>query len=432
MTPTLVDLDAIRRAMSDAQIRSIAYAPRHKVALWEGSVSAGKTVASLWAFLFALRQAPTNGLVVVIGKTLQTIYQNLFTLLQSDEIFGALAAQVKYTPGATSARILGREVMVLGANDAKSEGKIRGATVALAYVDEATLLPEGFWPMLLTRLRVPGARLLATTNPGPRNHWLRKDYILRADQIGMQVFSFTMADNPSLDPAYVADMERSFTGVFYERYILGRWTNAEGAIYDMWDPAKHVTPWATLPSMSRLFACGVDYGTTNATAALRFGLGDDGRLYLTDEWRHDSRAGQARWTDGQLSKGLREWLATPPTPHGPQDVEWIVVDPSAASFKLQLFNDGQSNVMAGNNSVVDGIRTVASLLAAERLAVSDRCPGFIDEAPGYAWDPKATEAGKDAPIKERDHSMDAGRYAVHSTAVLWRPFTREVKTSAAA
>lgn len=394
--------------MSDAQIRSIAYAPRRKVALWEGSVSAGKTVASLWAFLFALRTAPTNGLVVIIGKTLQTIYQNLFTLLQSDEIFGALAGQVRYTPGATSARILGREVMVVGANDAKSEGKIRGATIALAYVDEATLLPQGFWPMLLTRLRVPGARLLATTNPGPRNHWLRKDYILRADAVGMQVFSFTMDDNPSLTAEYVADMKRSFTGVFYERYILGRWVNAEGAVYDGFDESRHVGP---LPAGVTILAklVGFDYGTVNASAAVCLGLGSDRRLYVIGDWRHDSRAGEARWTDAELSAGLRAWM--------PDDVESVHVDPSAASFIEQLWRDGV-RVFAADNSVLDGIRRVASLLATGQMQIVD-APNLVEEIPGYVWDPKASERGEDKPFKENDHQSDAWRYSVNAAYGLW-------------
>jgi PBSX family phage terminase large subunit len=415
-------LDAVLRWMSPAQLRSIVNADQAKLTLWEGSVSAGKTIASLFALLAAIRAAPTNGLVVIIGKTLQTVYQNVIVPLQSRELFGPLAGAVQYTRGAPTARILGREVSILGANDAKAAGKIQGSTIALAYVDEATLLPPGYWPMLITRLRVLGARLLATTNPGPRNHWLRKDWILKADQVGMQVFSFQMDDNPSLSEEYKASMRASFTGIFYDRYILGKWTNAEGAIYDMWNPAVHVIPWASLPKMRRLYAVGVDYGTHNAFAAELLGHGDDGRLYLVDEWAHISTDdGQQRWTDGQLSTGLRTWMGQQHTPHLAPRIEWIAIDPSAASFRQQLFYDGLSNVMDADNDVVPGLRSIQTLLASGRLLVSDRCAGWIEEAPGYAWDPKATDEGFDRPIKREDHRMDAGRYAVHSTDALWRP-----------
>jgi phage terminase large subunit len=116
----------------------------------------------------------------------------------------------------------------------------------------------------------------------------------------------------------------------------------------------------------------------------------------------------------QLSAGLRGWL------RGFPPVEWLAVDPAAASLKVQLHNDGITNVVDADNDVAYGIRTLSSLLAGGQLLVSDRCQGFIKEAPGYSWDPKATERGEDKPIKVADHSLDAGRYAVVTTEALWR------------
>jgi PBSX family phage terminase large subunit len=416
------DLQQVLRIMSPAQIKSIAHSPRSKIALWEGSVSAGKTIASLFALLIAIAKAPQNGIIVIVGKTLQTVYQNVFVNLQSKELFGAVAGQVQYTRGATAARILGREVMVTGANDAKAEGRIRGATCSLIYVDEATILPSlEYFHMLVTRLRVPGARLLATTNPGARNHWLRVEYMLRAAEVGMGIFSFRMRDNPTLEASYVASMERTFTGVFYKRFILGEWTNAAGAIFDMWDPDQHVKPWAELPRMHRLIGVGMDYGTSNASAALMLGLGEDRKLYLVDEWRHDpKKAPHLRLTDLQQSRMVREWLRRP---HLPYDTtlqpEWFIVDPAAAHFRAQLFNDGLST-QAGDNEVAAGIRTMSSLLGSGQFLSTTRCPGFNDEMPGYVWDEKATEKGVDAPVKVDDHSLDGGRYVVHTTRETWR------------
>jgi phage terminase large subunit len=63
---------------------------------------------------------------------------------------------------------------------------------------------------------------------------------------------------------------------------------------------------------------------------------------------------------------------------------------------------------------------VAAALAAGRLLVHESCAGLLSELPGYSWDPKATERGEDAPLKVDDHSCDALRYAVHSTAHEWR------------
>ncbi|QDZ15790.1 PBSX family phage terminase large subunit [Humibacter ginsenosidimutans] len=416
-------------SLSPKQIWSIVRSKVAKIALWVGAVSGGKTIASLFAWLIAVREARGAGLIVIVGKTLQTIERNIIEPLQDPNLFGELAAQTVHTRGSTTATILGREVHLVGANDARSEEKIRGATIELAYVDEATLLPVGFWEMLLTRLRTPHSRLLATTNPGSFNHWLRVQYILDAAAKNMVVFQFTMDDNPSLTDEYVRDMKAAFTGIFFDRFILGKWTNAEGAIFDMWDPKKHQIRWDELPTMWRLIAVGIDYGTTNPTAAILLGIAlhtdhfgrHHPKLYAIDEWRYESKTERQKLTDAELSRGIREWLAQPHLPPNQPRLQpdWIILDPSAASFRVQLQQDGLISTQA-DNDVLDGIRTVASLLQSGHLLVTDRCTGWIKEVTEYVWDAKAAEVGEDKPVKKNDHSQDALRYAIKTTENIWR------------
>lgn len=416
-------------ALSHKQVSSVVESTRAKIALWVGAVSAGKTIASLFAFLFAVRLCKGTGLIIIVGKTLQTIERNILAPLMDDRLFGELSKQIVHTKGSGVALILGKEVHLVGANDSRSEEKIRGSTVELAYVDEATLLPPGFWEMLVSRLRVAGARLLATTNPGSTRHWLRLEWILAAASKNMLVFHFTMDDNPQYfpggdpGPEYIRDMKASYTGVFYDRMIKGLWTNAEGAVFDSWDEKKHVIPHASLPRMERILGAGVDYGTTNATAALMLGIGVDRRLYVIDEWRHDARANQVRITNGAIVKGITGWLDQASLPDGSRPApEWIILDPSAASLRVEMFEQGMVNVMSGNNDVLYGIQTVSSVLQAGNLIVSDRCTGLIGEMTEYRWDEKATENGEDKPIKALDHSVDALRYVVTTTESNWRPY----------
>jgi len=426
------DFSQVLSTFSRKQIRSVVEAGRTpQIALWSGAVSSGKTIASLLAFLIALCEAPTRGLIVITGKTKETIERNLIEPLQSAELFGALAKHVHHTRGAGIATIFGRTVHIVGANDSLAEGKIRGATIALAYADEATLLPRGFWMMLLSRLRVPGAKLLATTNPDGPAHWLRKDFILRAADVGLRSWHFTLDDNPSLDPVYVNLLKKQYVGLWYRRFILGEWCLAEGAVYDMWDPARHVVK--ELPVIDRWLSAGIDYGTTNPFAALILGLGHpepDGtrRLYLTHEWRWDSKHQRRALTDVEYSEKFRSWLGELPHPHfeAAKGIwpEWTVVDPSAASFVQQLHRDGLTPTLA-RNEVLDGIRTVSSLLARDLLRVHESCDGWINEIPGYSWDPDKAEKGEDAPIKAADHSLDGGRYGIHTTEALWRPHVQE-------
>lgn len=410
--------------MSRAQLLSVADCTKAKIALWSGAVRSGKTFISLFAFLFAVLRAPRTGNIIIVGRTLDTINGNIFSLLTNPEIFGTLTKYISYTPGAKSAQILGRTVHLYGANDASSETKIRGLTVCLAYVDEATILPEGFWKMLVTRLSVDGARLLATTNPGSKNHWLRKEWILKASEKNLIHFAFTMNDNPSLSEEFKRDMQASFAGVFYKRFIEGLWTNAAGAIYPMWDDDTHLIKHADLPPIKRTLAVGMDYGTTNTTVALLLGLTDEPqpRLVLIDEWHYSSSEHHGETIpDIELSRKFREWLKAK---HGPEGIyvpapEFVFLDPSAASMRAQLHTD-RITPWAADNTVLDGIADIANLLAQGKLIVTDKCVTFLAEVTEYEWDEKASDEGRDEVVKRDDHAMDAARYAIRSSIGQWQ------------
>lgn len=405
--------------LSPKQIASIVECEQHSINIWCGAIRAGKTIASIVAFFIAVQKAPSTGLILICGRTLQTIERNIIEPMQDEKVFGPFVHAVQHTRGSSTATILGRTVHLIGAADVRAEGKLRGLTACLAMVDEATLLPEEFWTQLLGRLSVEGARLLATTNPGSPNSYLKKKFIDRADVLDLGFWNFTMDDNPSLSEKYKRDKLAEFSGVFRERAIFGKWVGAEGGVYDMFDPARHVVKWDELPEMQAILGAGVDYGTTNPTAATMLGLGVDNCLYVVDEWYVKTNADSASWSDVQLSMGLREWLERQHLPRQEIPVGPTIVDPAAKSFRVQLKQDGLKT-HAASNEVLDGIRTVSSLFALDKLKVSDRCYRLLDELPDYRWDPAATERGEDKVIKSNDHVCDSLRYVCHTTARKWR------------
>ncbi|MFE6742317.1 terminase large subunit domain-containing protein [Streptomyces tubercidicus] len=245
--------------LSRKQLRSVVQASA-RINLWHGAVRSGKTIASLLAWLLAVAEAPPSGLILVVGRSLQTIERNVFEPLADPSLFGPVAAQVRHTRGATTATVLGRTVHLIGAADARAEGRLRGLTASLAYVDEATLLPEGFWVQLLARLSVPGARLLATTNPDSPRHWLKAGYLDRAHELDLKAWHFRLDDNPSLSADYVAALAAEYVGLWKRRMIDGAWVVAEGAVFDTYDEQQHVVD--VLPQMRRHWL-GIDYGTSN-------------------------------------------------------------------------------------------------------------------------------------------------------------------------
>lgn len=410
--------------LSAKQIHSWqASTTRDRFTLWDGAIRSGKTIISLFAFLDWIGNHAPQGPIAIIGKTHTTIVRNIL------DVIGMIAPKGigAYSMGSDRVHIMGRPVWIIGANDAQAESKVRGLTLAGAYVDEATLLPEAFFVQLLGRLSIPGARLFATTNPDSPAHWLKTNYIDRIDSLdGWGFWHFTMDDNPGLTPEYVAAKKKEFTGLWYRRFIQGEWVSAEGAIYDMWDPHKHITPWDQLPRMIDCYAAGIDYGTQNPTSAVILCLGEDHHLYLVDEWRLDqTNRGHGTWTDAEQSQAILHWLRTTThAPHLDTTPRRIIVDPAAASFKVQLRQDGAWGLTDANNDVLYGIRLMANGLANGWLHISSRCTGLINEAPGYSWDPKAQKAGEDRPIKTNDHSLDAARYALTTTERLWRHHIR--------
>lgn len=406
--------------LGELQERSIAHSTA-RLNIWSGAVRSGKTIASLLRWLMYIADAPAGGALVVSGKTYDTIARNVFGPLTDPAITGPAANLIKWTRGATTATILGRPVEVITANDERAEGRLRGMTCAGAYIDEATLLPESFWTQMLARTSLPQAKIFATTNPDGPQHWLRQKFLLREGELNLRSWHFTLDDNPSLDPEFVASLKLEYVGLWHRRMILGEWCLAEGAVYDMWDPDRHVLD--VLPVIREWVALGVDYGTSNPFAGLILALGVDGRLYLTHEWWWNSKLQRRQLTDVEYSERLRAWmgqLEIPRTDLKGIRPRYVVVDPSAASFVAQVWQDGLSPTL-GDNSVLDGIRTVASLLARDKLKIHRSCVNLINEIPGYSWDDDKAQKGEDAPLKVDDHGCDAMRYAIHTTQALWRP-----------
>jgi PBSX family phage terminase large subunit len=369
----------------------------------------------------------------MVGKSRDTLWRNIFEPIEKDPALAFLMPYVSYRQGAITATIMGTKVNVIGASDAKAESKIRGMTVGGAYGDELTVWPEDFFKQLLARMSPPAAQFFGTTNPDSPQHWLKVGYLDRLDVLtNWRRFHFVMDDNPGLTEQFKTDLKLEYSGLWYKRFILGMWVSAEGAIYEDWDEDTHVIPFSEMPRIQRVLAVGIDYGTTNATVAILLGITDERntrgqptpRLIAMDEWRYDSKKTGHRLSDAKLAARFHEWLLEE---HAPFDLditpEYIIVDPSAASFSEALA-ELKLTTWAADNGVKDGISDIATLLSQGHLIVTDRCKSLIEEAPGYVWDEKATFFGEDKPVKLNDHAMDAWRYSVRSTKNLWQPLMR--------
>ena len=379
----------------------------------DGSVRSGKTVSSIVAWIYFVKQAPPGELLMT-GKTERTLKRNVL-----DPLVAMVGSRhCKLNKGTGELSLFGRRVYLAGANDERAEAKIRGMTLAGAYCDEITLYPESFFTMLLSRLSVPNARLIGTTNPDSPYHWLKINYLDRENELNLKHWHFTLDDNPNLDPAYVEALKKEYTGLWYKRFIQGLWVQAEGAVYDMWDESKHVVSKVPHPHDCDRLIAGGDYGTSNPTTMQLIGR-HGGRWYVLREYYFDSKKAGHQKTDAQYADDVEAWLGDV------RDRVTIYLDPAAASFILQLRSRGL-HVIEADNAVLDGIQLISRLLADDKLFVHESCIHLRREFASYVWDQKAQQRGEDKPLKKNDHALDAVRYALY-THLQNPPMDEEVR-----
>jgi PBSX family phage terminase large subunit len=370
-----------------------------KINIWQGAVRSGKTYISLWRFLKELTYGP-KGEYVIISRTYDSFKRNILPLLTD-----MIGADIKYYYGKRELVVWDKTIHMVGADDDRSEAKIRGPTFSGAYVDEATIVPEAVFKMLISRCAMKDAKIFATTNPDSPYHWLKKEFIDNNPDV--KSWQFTLDDNPELTSDEKAYLKRQYKGLWYQRFIEGRWVQAAGAIYDFFDPMLHVIDFPT--SNPAYTIVGVDYGTTNPTAFVQLDINPDKypNMWVSDVYYYDSREKQRQKTDTEYANDLKEFIRNKP-------VRAIYVDPSATSFKIECKRSEIYPIYDAENEVLDGIRLTAKYFNNGTLKICRNCQPLIHEIQSYIWDPKCTLSGIDKPLKEHDHCLDALRYCIES------------------
>lgn len=389
-----------------------------KAIICDGSVRSGKTVSMILGFVHWAMRFFDGKNFGICGKTISSTERNIILpLLNMPDITDYYSLQ--YIRGENK-RIVIRSgshtntFFIFGGKDESSYTLVQGITLSGVLFDEVALMPKSFVDQAVARtLSEPEARYWFNCNPESAEHWFYKEWICNTRQKKALHLHFTMQDNPILSPEQIADAERLYTGVFYNRYIKGLWCVAEGLIYPMFDKAVHVTHHPELqPGGDYYISC--DYGTLNPTSAGLWYLQPDGHAIRLREYYYDGRKTKTPRTDEEHYKALEQLAGDVAG-----KVRAVIVDPSAASFIECIRRHGLFRVWQADNSVLNGIRDTSSLLQMQYLHICDNCTDIIREFSLYRWDESAAE---DRPIKENDHAMDDMRYFVRTA------MTRTLKT----
>jgi PBSX family phage terminase large subunit len=347
----------------------------------------------------------------MIGHTSSTIYDNAIRLIFESPQFAIFRP---YCVWSNRQLRVGPSIVIntLGAKDEGAVRPIQGKTFSLCYCDEMTLYPDNIIDMIDTRLSTDHSMLFASMNPSYPSHKLKK-WIERAEQGDNEYYSlhFTLPDNTFLAPSYVNRIKNSLSGVFYKRNYLGIWCLAEGAIFDFFDKSQHVV--RKPPCACEYWILGIDYGTRNAFAAVLIGINTGNstqtgkQAWVEKEYYWDCIKRGRQKTDSEFADDIEDMVRDYP-------IKNIYLDPSAASFKVELQQKRKRHVAETNNEVTDGIRMMISAMKDGWLTIMDACPNLIREVEGYVWDDAKAKRGEDEPVKSNDHAVDALRYAIAS------------------
>lgn len=348
----------------------------------EGSVRSGKTWVSLVLWAFWVASSPKDKIYMMVGKTITTLKRNCLYPLQ--ELVGE--KNFTFSTSAKEASLFGRKVLLEGASDKRSEGKIRGVTLMGAYCDELTLFDEEFFIMLLSRASDPGAKIIATTNPDSPHHWLCKKYLSRND-LDLLSMKFLLDDNIFLDQDYIENLKKEYTGVFYNRFILGLWVVAEGAIYKEFSEHKDefYIQKSELPRL-KYINIGVDFGGNKSNHAITATAFNDSMEEIFVLKAKSTPA--VGVTVDEVVQGIISFADKIKQDYG--FVDGIYCDSAEQAIINQLKSKSPYPVLNSiKNPIIDRIRCENMLISSRRLhIIKSECADLIDGLETAVWDNK--------------------------------------------
>jgi PBSX family phage terminase large subunit len=361
--------------------------------------------------------------IFMVGHSSETIYENAIRLLMESEQMAIFRPFCTWFSGKRVLKFRDKTITTLGAKDEGAIGKFQGKTMSLCYCDEMTLYPESIIDMIDTRLSNPWSMGFASMNPAHPTHKI-KQWIDKAEEGDKNYYAlhFVLEDNPYINDDYKMRIRDSLSGLFYKRNYLGLWCLAEGAIFDFFDPKIHVVKQP--PRAAEYWVVGIDYGVSNNFACVLMGV-NTGRStqtgicrWVEKEYVWDSHAQGRQKTNSEYADDLEEFLE-------PYAVKAVYIDPSAASFKVELKKRGIHCVDA-DNDVLPGITFMTSEMCKGNLFICAECKHLIKEIEAYVWDPKCGDKGEDKPLKKNDHAIDALRYCIYSHKVSpYKPYKHD-------
>lgn len=382
----------------------------------DGSVRSGKTLIMSFSYVIWAMENFCFETFIMSGKTIASFRRNV--LRQLKLVLFLRGYRVDERRSENMIVIYKGNVenyfYIFGGKDEASQDLVQGLTAAGAFFDEVALMPESYINQAVARCSVEDSKLWFNCNPDGPYHPFKVEWIDKLEEKNMCRLQFELDDNPSLSEKMKERYRSRFSGIFYDRFILGKWVLAEGTIYSMFNKNDVCINSRDLPRDKKgeldfdSYYVGTDYGVTNPMVYLMCGIKmieGDPHIYILDEYYNKKTDGTK--TDPTFVEDYQKFIKDHPRITN-------IIDPSATSL-INLLRQRQLIVKPANNAVIDGISNVSGWLKQKRIHIAeDKCPNILKEFSSYCWDAKKTKLGIDEPIKDHDHALDALRYVINT------------------
>lgn len=294
--------------------------------------------------------------------------------------------------------LFGVQVCCFGHSKINDLGRIRGMTAFGAYINEGTMANEEVFNEIKSRCSGEGARMLIDTNPDQPEHWLKVNFIDKADGKVIQEYRYELDDNTFLSERYRNNIKGSTpTGMFYDRDIKGLWVTAEGAIYQDFNKDIHYIKKETLKNINFVrYYAGVDWGYEHPGSIVLLGDDDKGNAYLIKEISAQHK--EIDWWVDRAKEIKKDY----------GNIKFYC--DTARVEHIDTFNKNGIRSLYADKSVLSGIEQVAKKFRTNTLfIVQENVDLFKKEIYMYVWNKDTGE-----PVKKWDDVMDALRYAIYT------------------
>lgn len=395
-----------------------------KFNILSGSVRSGKTYVTLFKYGLKIISSPKNSKWLIAAYTVSSLERNCLKLLE--DFFGK--ENFKYSINTKHATLYGRDIYLEGAPNESSKKQIQGLTLDGAYLDEAQNMTKSFVDMVVTRISKPGAFIYMTCNPEHPKHWLYVEYITNPEiQTDLYYYLFLVTDNKFLPSEYIEMLKRKFTGVFYQRMVLGEWKASDGVVFAGF--ANNTNDYL----IDTIDKSEIDY----ITLGLDFGGNKSKTAMIATAFLKDKSKGLVVVKSSQMPGGKGEIK--------PDDVNKFCIDfylelrdmfdkvripymfcDSAEQYLINgiraEFSRNRLPIKIGDAlkvKIIDRIRFVSGLFGLSKLKILRTCKSIQDSLQELVWDEKDVDTLLDNGTTDND-SWDAFSYTFERYINLYK------------